>query len=44
MGAELWRFQICYDTMLVLLAAIGTAWAIHCWRIYHVRRWAETHP
>jgi RsiW-degrading membrane proteinase PrsW (M82 family) len=41
-GAELWRYQIVYDAMLVVLSAIGTAWAARGWRVYHVPRWAGT--
>jgi protease PrsW len=33
-GAELWRFQIVYDAMLVILALIGYVWAVRRWRAY----------
>jgi hypothetical protein len=43
-GALLWRFQLVYDCMLVVLGVIGCAWALRCWRAYHVERWARAHP
>lgn len=43
-GAELIRFQVVYDGMLVICAAVGYYWAYRCWRTYAPDRWARTHP
>jgi hypothetical protein len=33
-GAELWRFEVCYDAMLMLVALVGYVWAFRRWRAY----------
>jgi RsiW-degrading membrane proteinase PrsW (M82 family) len=43
-GAELWRFQIVYDALLVILALIGYVWAFRCWRAFGLDRWTHEHP
>jgi protease PrsW len=40
-GAELWRFTVVYDALLVTLALIGYAWALHRWRVYGRERWTR---
>jgi hypothetical protein len=38
-GADLWRFDLVYDALLILLAAIGYVWAYRDWRAYELKRW-----
>jgi RsiW-degrading membrane proteinase PrsW (M82 family) len=40
-GAELWRFDIVYEALLVILALIGSVWALRRWRAYGHDRWTE---
>lgn len=41
-GAELWRFEVCYDAMLMLVALVGYVWAFRRWRAYQIDRWAAS--
>ncbi len=40
-GADLVRFQLIYNGLLAVVAAIGLVWAIRGWRAYRFDRWSE---
>ncbi len=43
-GADLTRFTVAYDTLLVILAVIGAIWVVRRWRAYQIDRWSSAHP
>jgi RsiW-degrading membrane proteinase PrsW (M82 family) len=43
-GADLVRFQVIYDGLLVIIACIGFVWALRRWRAYRIDRWRAAHP
>jgi RsiW-degrading membrane proteinase PrsW (M82 family) len=43
-GAELIRFEIVYDALLVLAAAVGCLWAVRRWRAFGADRWTREQP
>ena len=43
-GGDLTRFTFVYDTLLGILALIGTVWAVRRWRAYQFDRWSSAHP
>jgi protease PrsW len=43
-GADLLRFQVVYDCLLVVISVIGLTWAIRRWRTYQIDRWRRAHP
>ena len=43
-NSELLTFQVIYDGMLVLNAAVGTWWVFHNWRKYNARSESKMNP
>jgi RsiW-degrading membrane proteinase PrsW (M82 family) len=43
-GADLVRFQVAYNTLLAIVAAIGLVWALRRWGAYQIDRWTAAHP